>query len=150
REAERRLDVRRCCGRSVARFSRDEGGSMDRTKTKSSPDLVTALTPFLSEPRPIEAAERAGVKLPRRLVERAVERNGGKAFPPALAESLAARYGPVPPVRVSVGPREPVTLVQSGYRAVASTDLSVLGDVLTELWRVGTIPHRLSETMSSS
>jgi hypothetical protein len=119
---------------------------MDRTEI--SPEVIAELAPFLSAPRALEAAERAGVKLPAGLVERAREAKTGKPFPPELVDSLAAEFGPAPPVRVSVQPRTVAALSASGYALVASTDLSVLGDVLSELWRVGTIPHQLSKHLT--
>lgn len=120
---------------------------MDRTEI--SQELMAALAPFLSAPRPLEAAERAGVKLPPGLADRAREGKIGKPFPPELVDALAVEYGPAPPVRVSVQPRTPAALSASGYAFVASTDLSVLGDVLSELWRVETIPHQLSESLTN-
>jgi hypothetical protein len=41
-------------------------------------------------------------------------------------------------------PDLPPAAAESGYSLIASAHLSVLNEVLAELWRVGTIPHELS------
>jgi hypothetical protein len=103
-------------------------------------DVVTALRPFASEAQPLEAARLAGVALPIELRETAA----GTRFPPGLAASLEREFGPAPPVTVDVVPRADAALAASGYAIAASTDLSVLNEILAELWRVDTIPNRLT------
>src|SRR6266576_3780087 len=98
-------------------------------RTEVSADLVRALEPFLSEGRPLEAAERAGVQLPPDLAGGAWEKQATAPFPPNLVEALAAEHGPPPPLRVSVEPRAASPVFASGYALVASTELSVLGEV---------------------
>src|SRR5438874_2798317 len=123
--------------------SRQGEVTMDRTEAETARTLITELTPFLSAPDPLAAAKRAGVTLPPDLGNGGRQSNGGKPFPPAVAASLATDFGAPPPLNVSVGPRPAAALSASGYALIASTDLSVLNDVLNELWRVETIPHRL-------
>jgi hypothetical protein len=118
------------------------------SRTEVSADLIRALEPFLSEARPFEAAERSGVQLPPDLAGGAWEKQARAPLPPDLVEALAAEHGPPPPLRVSVEPRTASPVFASGYALVASTELSVLGEVLSELWRVETIPHELSENLT--
>ena len=74
------------------------------------------------------------------------------AFGPNALSLLQATYGPPPPITLRVvrrpvvraQPALPLKLSSSGFRAVASGDLAVLNEVLTELWHVRTIPNQLT------
>jgi hypothetical protein len=112
-----------------------------------SADLMAALEPFLSEARPLEAAERAGVELPPDLADGEWEKRATSPFPADLVAALAVNHGPPPPLRVSVQARAASSIVAGGYLLAASTRLSVLDQVLSELWRVETIPRELSESV---
>lgn len=105
-------------------------------------EFLGAIEPFLTSPRPLEALKQAGFRLGDTIAEAFQRRRPLHGVGPAMLERLERTDGPAPrPRKVARRPR--------GYRATASADMTVLNEILAELWRVGTIPQTLDDRLTA-
>jgi hypothetical protein len=112
------------------------------------PKFLQTVRPFLTSVRPIEALKQAGMTLGGDVAE-AFQRTTVHAVDPAAFQRLITAYGPPPRIALHIGrPRRAVARILGGYRSVTSANLSMLNDVLAELWRVRTIPNEFSESQT--
>jgi hypothetical protein len=113
-------------------------------------DLVTAIGPHLMTDNPLDSLRSSGVEFDG---EVAAALNTSSSTPPSHRELMArlrATYGVLPTtLHVGRAPQEPPPTKTTGFALVATTHLSVLNDVLAEMWRVGTIPHELTDAQTN-
>jgi hypothetical protein len=111
-------------------------------------DFLTSIRPFLNHANPLESLKQGGFVLGGPVAKAFNQPAVPPAFGPNGLAVLSAAYGPPPPINLHLGRKkpEPKTKVQAagGFRAVASADLAMLNEVLSELWRVNTIPDQLT------
>lgn len=115
------------------------------------PELLEAVQPFLTAASPLQAMNEAGFVFADDLSKSLERQRLVPIIDPALLQQLQREYGPPPPLRLYVG-RPPRTVLQraGGYRAVGSTGLDLVNQILNELWRVRTIPNSFDQADTHS
>jgi hypothetical protein len=110
------------------------------------PELLEAVQPFLMAASPVQAMNEAGFVFADDLIKSLEGQRLVPIIDPALLQQLQREYGPPPPLRLHVG-RPPRTVMRSAgdYRAVGSTGLDLVNQVISELWRVRTIPNSFDQ-----
>lgn len=110
-------------------------------------DFIEAIGTHLTAANPLESLRAAGIEPGGQVADDLLRGNPALRVDPSVLARLQETHGPPPPMRVHVGRTPPPADPPSnptGYALVAATDLSVLNEVLAELYRVGTIPHELT------
>src|SRR5262245_13536841 len=112
-------------------------------------DLVEAIGPHLMTDNPLHSLRSSGIEFDGE-VAAALNTSSTPPSHQELMARLRATYGVLPTtLYVGRAPLEPPPTRTTGFALVATTHLSVLNDVLAELWRVGTIPHELTEAQTT-
>lgn len=110
-------------------------------------DFVSSVGPFIPNPRPLDALKQAGFTLGGEVAKAFAQQPPPvHSFGPGAFQALEAVVGQAPKISLHVGRSldvQPKSL--GGFRAVGSADMTILNDVLAELWRVRTIPQQLTD-----
>jgi hypothetical protein len=114
-------------------------------------DFADAIGPHLTADNPLASLAASGVQLAGEVG--AALSDAAHLHPPGelLMASLRQDYEVVP-ASLSIGRRrrqEPPPTKTTGFAFVATADLAVANDALAELYRVGTIPHELSDGLTA-
>jgi hypothetical protein len=113
-------------------------------------DFLTSVGPFLGKDKPLDSLKLAGFTLSGEVAKGFDQPPPRPAFGPNALAVLESAYGTAPPITLNVGrspiapPPPPPPPQPSGFRAALSGKLSILNDVLAEMWRVRTIPRELT------
>jgi len=105
----------------------------------------------MTNPRPLDALKQAGFTLTGEVATSfAHQPPPAHSFGPGAFQTLAAVVGQVPHISLHIGHRPEIQARSlGGFGAVCSADLTVLNDVLAELWRVRTIPQQLTDEQTT-
>jgi len=112
--------------------------------------FLDAVAPFVTSARPLDELRAAGVQPDGVVAEALANAKPAVVLDSKVLESLQRTYGPPPTTRVRVDkilPNDPPPRA-SGYGGVASVDLGVFNQILSELWRVHTTPHEFSDALT--
>jgi hypothetical protein len=120
------------------------------------PDFVSSIGPYLTKNDPLAAMKQAGIQLGGDVAKAIGTAKVTPLFGAGTLDALTAVYGPPPNVNLYVGRSKPTnpaipprTGVLGGFSAVGAADLTVLNQVIAELWRVKTIPQQFSDSVTN-
>ena len=116
------------------------------------PDLLAAVSPYLTAPQPIAAMQADGFTFDGEVGEALARRMPAKALTRAVLQQLEQTFGPPLPTRLHVGrlPSHPPTPPPaSGFSGVGAIRLDAVNPVLAELWNVGTLPRQLTASLTA-
>jgi hypothetical protein len=116
------------------------------------PDLLAAVSPYLTSPQPIAAMQADGFTFDGEVGAALARRMPAKPLTRAVLQRLEQTFGPPLPTRLHVGrlPSHPPTPPPaSGFSGVAAIRLDAVNPVLAELWNVGTLPRQLTASLTA-
>jgi hypothetical protein len=117
------------------------------TRISTWTDFLEAVRPHLLTSDPLGDLRAAGVELDGEVAAAFARGSRSRAFDPDVLSRLREAYGPLPAVSVQLGHEQldvPSPVSRTGYGAAATVEMSVLNEVLAELYRVHAIPHQLT------
>ena len=116
------------------------------------PDLLAAVSPYLTSAQPIAAMQADGFTFDGEVGETLARRIPARPLTPAVLQRLEQTFGPPLPTHLHVGrlpSPPPAPPPASGFSGVAALRLDAVNPVLAELWNVGTIPRQLTASLTA-